>query len=248
MAKLMRDSWGPFLPRNAVIMKKKTKVAKAAVVSALEKQKSSDIPKILASETTTDSMDCADVHAFRAIMEDCNKCKLSKGRTQIVYGEGNPKSRIVFVGEAPGEQEDESGHPFVGRSGQLLEKMINAMGFRREDVFICNVVKCRPPENRNPESDEIESCKPYLFRQLDLIKPEVVVALGKFASQTLLETETPITELRGKIHPFRNTKLIPTFHPAYLLRSPSSKKIAWEDLKLAVKELGLEVPATPVAP
>lgn len=170
---------------------------------------------------------------------DCKRCKLSKGRTHIVLGEGSESAKLVFVGEAPGESEDLEGKPFIGRSGQLLEKMINAMGLKRSEVFICNVVKCRPPENRNPENDEVGSCAPYLLAQLSVLKPKVIVALGKFASQTLLQTNTEISELRGRFHDFRGVKLMPTFHPAYLLRSPSSKKDAWEDLKIVAKELGL---------
>lgn len=180
-------------------------------------------------------------------LENCKRCKLSKSRTHIVIGSGNPKARLMLVGEAPGEQEDLDGVPFVGRSGQLLIKMVEAMGLSREEVFIANVAKCRPPENRNPEVDEINACEPFLFRQIAAIRPQVVVALGKFASQTLLKTETPISELRGK---FKTANLgcevlvMPTFHPAYLLRSPSSKKDAWEDLKAVAKKLGLKIKET----
>ncbi len=174
----------------------------------------------------------------------CVRCKLCSGRTKIVVGEGNPRAKLVFVGEAPGEQEDLQGKPFIGRAGQLLEKMIEAMGLSRADVFICNVVKCRPPGNRNPEPDEIAACEPFLFRQLDVLQPQVVVALGKFAAQTLLRTEVRISDLRGRFHPYRGgAKLMPTFHPAYLLRNPPSKKEAWDDLKQVMKELGLPAPA-----
>ena len=178
-----------------------------------------------------------------ADLAGCPRCKLCKDRTHIVFGEGNAKARLLFIGEAPGEQEVLEGRPFVGRSGQLLTKMIEGMGLQREDVFIANVVKCRPPENRNPEPDEIAACSPFLFRQIDTIRPEVIVALGKFAAQTLLATEETISNLRGRTFPFRGAKLIPTFHPAYLLRNPPAKKDAWEDLKLALKELKLPIPS-----
>lgn len=171
----------------------------------------------------------------------CRDCKLCGTRTHLVIGEGNARARLVFVGEGPGEQEDLQGRPFIGRAGQLLEKMIEAMGLSRQEVYICNVVKCRPPENRNPEPDEIAACSGYLHRQLASIQPEVVVALGKFAAQTLLATEEKISSLRGRVHPFRGTKLVPTFHPAYLLRNPPAKKDAWADLQLVMKELGLPI-------
>ncbi|HUP58728.1 MAG TPA: uracil-DNA glycosylase, partial [Bdellovibrionota bacterium] len=166
----------------------------------------------------------------------------------IVIGEGNPRARLVFVGEGPGEQEDIQGRPFVGKAGQLLDRMIEAMGLKRSDVFILNVVKCRPPGNRNPEPDEIASCEPFLYRQLDAIRPEVIVALGKFAAQTLLKTEERISSLRGRFHAIPRSghisgaKLMPTFHPAYLLRNPASKREAWDDLKKVAQELRLEIP------
>lgn len=173
---------------------------------------------------------------------DCKLCKLCKGRTQLVIGEGNLKAKLVIVGEAPGEQEDLSGRPFVGRAGQLLDKMLDAIGLSRQDVYICNVVKCRPPDNRNPEPDEIEACSPFLFHQIDSIQPTVIMALGKFSAQTLLKSETRISELRGKFFEYRGAKLIPTFHPAYLLRNPAAKKEAWDDLKAVAKEMGLKIP------
>ncbi|MEK6577828.1 MAG: uracil-DNA glycosylase [Bdellovibrionota bacterium] len=177
--------------------------------------------------------------SLAADLDGCKRCKLCSGRNNIVIGDGAFKTNLMFVGEAPGEQEDLQGRPFIGRAGQLLDKMIEAMGLSRDRIYICNVVKCRPPENRNPEPDEIEACSPFLFRQIDLIRPKVIVALGKFASQTLLQTETRISDLRGTFYPFRGAKLMPTYHPAYLLRNPSSKKEAWEDLKTVAKELGL---------
>jgi uracil-DNA glycosylase len=162
----------------------------------------------------------------------CTRCKLcSLGRSQIVFGVGNPKARLMFVGEAPGEEEDKKGEPFLGRAGQLLTKIIEAIGLTREQVYIANVIKCRPPGNRNPEPDEVESCEPFLFRQIDVIQPKVIVPLGKFAAQSLLRTMDPITRLRGRQFDYRGRVLIPTFHPAYLLRNPSAKREVWEDMK-----------------
>jgi DNA polymerase len=163
---------------------------------------------------------------------DCSRCKLcTLGRRQVVFGVGNPNARLMFVGEAPGEDEDKQGEPFVGRAGQLLTKIIEAIGLTREQVYIANVIKCRPPGNRNPEPDEVAECEPFLFRQIEAIKPKVIVPLGKFAAQSLLKTTEPITRLRGREFSYRGTTLIPTFHPAYLLRNPSSKREVWEDMK-----------------
>jgi uracil-DNA glycosylase family 4 len=166
------------------------------------------------------------------IGDDCRRCKLcTLGRSQIVFGVGNPRARLMFVGEAPGEEEDKRGEPFVGRAGQLLTKIVEAIGLTRDQVYIANVIKCRPPGNRNPEADEVEQCEPYLFRQIDVIKPRVIVPLGKFAAQSLLKTMDPITRLRGRQFDYRGAALIPTFHPAYLLRNPSAKREVWEDMK-----------------
>jgi len=176
--------------------------------------------------------------ALKTDIGDCTRCKLhGLGRTQVVFGMGNPSADLMFVGEAPGADEDEQGVPFVGRSGQLLTKIIEAIDLKREDVYIANVIKCRPPQNRNPEPDEINTCEPFLFRQIDVIKPKVIVTLGKFAAQTLLRTEDPISKLRGRMFEYHGAKLIPTFHPAYLLRNPSSKREVWEDMKLVKKLL-----------
>jgi len=162
----------------------------------------------------------------------CTRCKLcTLGRSQIVFGVGNAKARLMFVGEAPGEEEDKRGEPFVGRAGQLLTKIIEAIGLSRDQVYIANVIKCRPPNNRNPEPDEVAACEPFLFRQIDVIQPRVIVPLGKFAAQCLLKTMDPITKLRGKQFDYRGATLIPTFHPAYLLRNPSAKREVWEDMK-----------------
>jgi len=184
---------------------------------------------------TTSVMALAEV---RADIGDCTRCKLhGLGRSQIVFGVGNPEADLMFVGEAPGADEDIQGVPFVGRAGQLLTKIIEAIGMKREDVYIANVIKCRPPQNRNPEPDEVETCEPFLFRQIDSIKPKVIVALGKFGAQTLLRTLEPISRLRGRVFASRAAKLIPTFHPAYLLRNPSSKRDVWKDMKLVRRVL-----------
>jgi len=170
---------------------------------------------------------------IREDIGDCTRCKLhGLGRQQIVFGVGNPQARLMFVGEAPGADEDVQGEPFVGRAGQLLTKIIQSIGFERSDVYIANVIKCRPPSNRNPEPDEVASCQPFLFRQIDTIQPRIIVALGTFATQALLNTVAPISKLRGQVHEFRGgAKLIPTFHPAFLLRSPDRKRDVWEDMK-----------------
>ena len=165
---------------------------------------------------------------------DCTRCKLhTQGRKQVVFGVGNADADLMFVGEAPGGDEDIQGIPFVGRAGQLLTKMIEAINLRRDDVYIANVIKCRPPGNRNPEPDEIAQCEPFLFQQIEAIQPKVIVALGSFAAKTLLRSEESISRLRGRIYDFRGAKLIPTFHPSFLLRSPDRKRDAWEDLKKA---------------
>jgi uracil-DNA glycosylase len=170
--------------------------------------------------------------AIRIDIGDCTRCKLHKlGRTQVVFGVGNPDADLMFVGEAPGADEDAQGIPFVGRAGQLLTKIIEAIGLRREDVYIANVIKCRPPGNRNPEQDEVDTCEPFLFRQIDVVRPKVIVALGTFATRTLLRTLDPISRLRGRVYDYRRAKLIPTFHPAYLLRNPASKREVWDDMK-----------------
>jgi len=172
------------------------------------------------------------LESVREDLGECTRCKLHRlGRRQIVYGVGNPRAELMFIGEAPGHDEDVQGIPFVGRAGQLLTKIIEAIDLAREDVYIANVIKCRPPENRNPESDEVASCEPFLFRQVQVIKPCVIVALGTFAAQALLRTNDPISRLRGKVFHYGDARLIPTFHPAYLLRSPERKREVWEDMK-----------------
>jgi DNA polymerase len=172
---------------------------------------------------------------------DCTRCKLHRGRTRLVFGDGNPNADLVFVGEGPGRDEDAQGLPFVGRAGKLLTQMIEAMGLQRKDVYICNVVKCRPPENRTPEKDEVETCSPFLLRQLDAIAPKVIVCLGSVAAQTLLQTNRGISHFRGEWLDFRGRKLLATYHPAYLLRNPSAKGEVWKDLQKVMAVLGLQV-------
>jgi DNA polymerase len=177
---------------------------------------------------------------LRAAIGDCTRCKLAPHRTQLVFGVGNSAAELVFVGEAPGRDEDLRGEPFVGRAGQLLtEIIVKGMKLRREDVYIANIIKCRPPQNRNPEPDEIASCEPFLVRQLELIGPKVIVALGTFAAQTLLRTRTPITRLRGVWADYHGIPLMPTFHPAYLLRNPAEKRVVWQDIQQVMQALGL---------
>ncbi len=177
---------------------------------------------------------------IREDIGDCTRCKLHKGRTKIVFGTGNPNADLMFVGEGPGRDEDLSGEPFVGRAGKLLTDMIKAMGLQREDVYIANVVKCRPPENRLPEKDEITTCSPFLMRQIDAIKPKVICTLGSCSAQTLLQTAQGISKLRGEWFDFRGTRLMPTYHPAYLLRNPAAKPEVWKDLQKVMAVLGLQ--------
>lgn len=185
---------------------------------------------------------CSSLDALRAHIGNCERCRLHSTRKNIVFGVGNPQAELMFVGEGPGHDEDVQGIPFVGRAGQLLTKIIEAMKFKREDVYIANVVKCRPPENRNPELDEIALCMPFLKEQIDLVKPKVIMCLGKFASQTLLETQIPISKLRGNFSERDGVLIMPTFHPAYLLRNPSAKRIMWEDCKKVMERLNLPNP------
>jgi uracil-DNA glycosylase len=181
--------------------------------------------------------------AIREDIGDCTRCALHKGRNKIVFADGSPDARLLFVGEGPGADEDAQGLPFVGRAGQLLNNMIGAMGLKREEVYICNVVKCRPPGNRTPEPEEANTCSPFLFRQIDVVRPEVIVALGATAATYLLGQRQPLAGLRGRVHSFRGSKLIVTYHPAFLLRDPRQKKEAWADLQIAMRELGLTPPA-----
>jgi len=177
----------------------------------------------------------------REDLGECTRCKLHSTRHKIVFGDGNPKAQLVFVGEGPGADEDAQGLPFVGRAGKLLTQMIEAMGLQRKDVYICNVVKCRPPENRQPEEDEVSTCSPFLFRQIDVIAPKVIVCLGAVAAKTLLQTNRGISQFRGEWLEFRGRKLLATYHPAYLLRNPPAKSEVWKDLQKVMAVLGLEV-------
>src|SRR5205814_49902 len=215
-------------------------------------QEIDEMPQSSANSASLSSptIDPAPVHdrnaalvAIREDIGDCTRCVLHKqGRKQIVFGVGNPHAELMFIGEAPGADEDEQGIPFVGRAGQLLTNMIKAMGLKREDVYIANVIKCRPPGNRTPEREECETCSPFLMRQIEAIKPKVIVALGAVAAKTLLAINAPMSELRGRWYDFRNTKLAVTYHPAFLLRDPRQKKETWKDLQMVMKELGLALP------
>jgi len=176
------------------------------------------------------------LEAIRRELGDCKRCNLYRHRRHIVFGSGNPETRLLFVGEGPGEDEDIQGKPFVGRAGQLLTKIINSINLTREEVYITNIIKCRPPSNRNPELDEINACQPFLLKQLDAIQPKIICALGTFAAQTLLKTDEKISSLRGRFISYRNSKLIATFHPAFLLRNPQRKRDVWEDMKTIREE------------
>ncbi len=186
----------------------------------------------------TDTLD-----SLREFIGDCRRCKLWGLRKNLVFGVGDPKAELMFVGEAPGADEDARGEPFVGRAGQLLTDIIErGMGMQRAEVYICNVIKCRPPDNRNPEPDEVASCEPFLNRQIELVRPRVIVGLGTFAVQALLKVKTPISRLRGAWHDLRGIRMMPTFHPAYLLRNPSEKRAVWNDVQMVLKELGRPIP------
>jgi DNA polymerase len=185
----------------------------------------------------------SDLTELREFIGDCQRCKLAPRRTNLVFGVGNPKAELMFVGEAPGADEDARGEPFVGRAGQLLTDIIErGMGMTRAEVYICNVIKCRPPENRNPELDEVAACEPFLFRQIDIIRPRVIVGLGTFAVQALLKIKTPISKLRGIWHEVRGTRMMPTFHPAYLLRNAGDKRLVGADIQEVMKVLGRPIP------
>ena len=184
-----------------------------------------------------------DLPALQQFIGNCTRCKLHGGRTNLVFGVGDPKAELMFVGEGPGADEDAKGEPFVGRAGQLLTDIIErGMGMQRSEVYICNVVKCRTPGNRNPEPDEVEACQPFLFRQIEIVKPRVIVGLGTFAVQSVLKVKTPISKLRGNWHEVRGIKMMPTFHPAYLLRNPSDKRLVWSDIQEVMRTLGRPIP------
>lgn len=188
------------------------------------------------AETTGAEDKATSLEAIRKLLGECQRCPLGSSRKNLVFGAGNPHARLVFVGEAPGRDEDLQGKPFVGKAGQLLTRIINAIGLDRKDVYIANILKCRPPENRNPLPEEIVACEPFLIKQLEVIKPQIVVALGTFAAQTLLKTTEAISRLRGRFHLYQGIKLMPTYHPAYLLRNPQKKREVWEDMQLVQEE------------
>lgn len=211
---------------------------------AMDKKTNRADEDIITIEEPVDLFD-AKIMTLEEIREeigDCTRCKLHEGRTNLVFGDGNPRARLMFVGEGPGRDEDMQGKPFVGRSGKLLTKIIEAMGLKREDVYICNVVKCRPPDNRTPEPGEMSTCEQFLFKQIRFIKPEVIVCLGATAAKSILRTKDSLGSLRGKFHMYSGTKLMVTYHPAALLRNPHFKKPAWEDMQVVMKELGLPLP------
>ncbi|MDL1969287.1 MAG: uracil-DNA glycosylase [Deltaproteobacteria bacterium] len=178
------------------------------------------------------------LESIRTDLGDCRRCRLCDGRRNIVFGEGNPSAKLVFVGEGPGYEEDQRGKPFIGAAGQLLTKIIQSIKLTREQVYICNIIKCRPPKNRNPLPDEIVACSPFLKRQIAVLKPDFICALGTFAAQTLLKTKEPISRLRGNFHKYSGIRVLPTYHPAYLLRNPDKKRDVWEDMKMLMNEIG----------
>lgn len=204
-----------------------------AVVGTEQRTGENSVPQVAGGEA---------LDQIRAELGDCQRCPLGTTRTSLVFGGGNPHARLVFVGEAPGRDEDLQGEPFVGEAGQLLTKIILAMGFARNDVYLCNILKCRPPGDRNPLPVEIEACQPFLLRQLQVIKPAAIVCLGTFAAQTLLATKEPISKLRGSFHDYHGIPLMPTFHPAYLLRNAAMKREVWVDMQLVMKLLGKDLP------
>jgi uracil-DNA glycosylase len=215
---------------------------KATAVAVPVEEDMSDVIAMKPEQRVSDPVKALKI--IREDLGDCKRCVLHKqGRKQIVFGVGDPKAELMFIGEGPGADEDEKGEPFVGRAGQLLNNMIKAMGIEREQVYIANIVKCRPPQNRVPEPEEANTCSPFLFQQIDVVRPQVIVALGSTAATYLLGVKSSLSGLRGRLHACRGTKLVVTYHPAYLLRDPRQKKEAWQDLKLAMSELGLSVPS-----
>ena len=237
---------------NRLDPRQRLAVAAASLRSCLEQHQAAGIQVLPAptraaaadaTDAARDGVDetgaAADLGQLREVLGECRRCRLWQGRTNIVYGVGNPDADVLFVGEGPGRDEDLQGEPFVGRAGQLLTDIITkGMKLQRNDVYIANVVKCRPPQNRDPEPDEVASCEPFLVRQIELVKPKVIVALGKFAAQTLVRSAAPISRLRGQWHDYHGIRLMPTFHPAYLLRNPADKRLVWEDIKSVLRELG----------
>jgi uracil-DNA glycosylase len=239
-ASAVEKSATPALPKKETTLPKRARKPELARPSAAPATPRADFLPAVPSLSLFESRVADDsLLKVRQDLGECTRCKLHRGRTNLVFGEGNPKADLVFVGEGPGRDEDEQGLPFVGRAGKLLNQMIEAMGLQRKDVYICNVVKCRPPENRLPEKDEITECSPFLLRQLDFIAPKVIVCLGSCAAQTLLNTNRGISHFRGEWLDFRGRKLLATYHPAYLLRNPSAKGEVWKDLQKVMAVLGL---------
>ena len=212
---------------------------RAADRSPSQPAASQDVQEVLIpSQQALDPLTRFSLAQLETVAQQCTACQLHRGRTHVVFGIGNPQAELMFVGEAPGRDEDLQGEPFVGRAGQLLTRIIEAIGMKRQDVYIANVIKCRPPNNRNPEADEIARCEPYLIRQIALVQPRLIVALGTFAAQTLLKTKLPISQLRGRFHTYQGVRVMPTFHPAFLLRNPDRKRAVWEDMQMVQRELG----------
>jgi uracil-DNA glycosylase len=217
--------------RDEVLLDFKERVRYFASLTSL------GIPRAVPNESGRASSGDEGLRQVRDWIGDCQRCKLAKGRKTIVFGQGSPQAQLMFVGEAPGAEEDEQGLAFVGKAGQLLTGILKAMGLTREDVFIANVLKCRPPQNRNPEPDEILSCQPFLDKQIEVIRPRVIVGLGKFAGQWLLKTAEPISKIRGRLGEYNGIPVMPTYHPAFLLRNPAAKRDVWEDMKIVLKIL-----------
>jgi uracil-DNA glycosylase family 4 len=226
------SDWEHELHRSVELIKTNLNILKESGMTYIPRSKHGNETVDNRTASGTDKLE----HVLKE-MGDCRRCKLCAGRTNIVFGVGNESASLVFVGEGPGAEEDKQGEPFVGRAGQLLTKMIVAMGLMREEVYICNVVKCRPPDNRDPEPDEIDACEPFLKKQLAIIKPKIIVGLGRYACQTLLKTTTPMSKLRGIWTEYDGILFMPTFHPAYLLRNPPAKKEVWQDLQAVMAKL-----------
>ena len=238
-----RRTMGKRSVKPAAVPLQTTAVAPLAAAAAATSAAPASILPVVQAVSLFEALDRVEGDTLELVREnlgECTRCRLHKQRNKIVFGVGNPRAELVFVGEGPGHDEDVQGLPFVGRAGKLLTQMIEAMGLQREDVYICNVVKCRPPENRKPEDDEVATCSPYLYRQLDVIAPKAIVCLGGVAAQTLLKTKDPISRFRGNWFDFRNTKLLATYHPAYLLRNPNAKGEVWKDLQKVMVFLGLQ--------
>ena len=233
------------IPEESSLPKPKSKVAAPVAIQPVPRVAPLVAPSAPSLFESVEKVKDDTLLKIREDMGDCTRCKLHKARNKIVFGDGNPNAELVFVGEGPGADEDAQGLPFVGRAGTLLTQMIEAMGLQRKEVYICNVVKCRPPENRTPEPDEVLTCSPFLLRQIDVIKPKVIVCLGAVAAKTLLETTRGISHFRGEWQDWRGHKLMATYHPAYLLRNPPAKADVWKDLQKVMAELGLQLPKKP---